>query len=429
MVRTIVLPGGPPVLSNCPFIAVTRVTMTDETQSAGALAGVKVIDLTRVLGGPYCAQMLGDHGAEIIKVEPPQGDEVRDWGPPFHEGDASYFTGINRNKRSMALDLSKQEAKDVLFRLLEGADVLMENYKPGSLEKWGLGYEEVLSKRFPKLVHCRISGFGGDGPYGGFPGYDGIIQAMVGHFSINGEPETGGVRIGIPMVDIGTGLFSSNAILMALLERERSGKGQYIDMTLYDCGLALMHPHVPNYFLSGKTPGLTGNQHPNISPYDKYQTKTCEVFVAGGNDRAWRRLASEIGRPELADDERFSSNAGRLENRDALRAELAAVFAEVDGDALCDRLLAAGLPIGPVRDMAEVMNHPHTAHRKMRVKQDWYEMAGIPIKFSRTPGSIRRLPPKFAEHAREILKEHGFSDDDIAALAADGALVEERRKG
>ena len=262
--------------------------MSEQTTQGGALAGVKVVDCTRVLGGPYCTQLLADHGAEVLKIEPPQGDEVRDWGPPFDDGgDAAYFLGVNRNKRSMGLDLSGEEGKAVLLRLLEDADVLIENYKPGSMEKWGLGYEEVLSKRFPKLVNCRISGFGADGPYGGYPGYDGIIQALVGHFSINGAPDSGPTRLGLAMVDVGTGLYASNAILMAMLERGRSGQGQYIDMTLYDCGLSLMHPHVPNYYLSGKTPGLTGNPHPNIGLYDVFKTRTVDIFVAGGNDRAF----------------------------------------------------------------------------------------------------------------------------------------------
>ena len=399
-----------------------------ETKSPGALAGLKVVDLSRVLGGPYCTQLLGDHGAEIIKIEPPQGDEVRDWGPPFHEGDASYFIGVNRNKRSLGLDLSTEQGRAVLLRLLEDADVLLENYKPGSMEKWGLGYAEVISKRFPKLIHCRISGFGADGPYGGFPGYDAIIQAMVGHFSINGAPESGPTRIGLAMVDMGTGLYTCNAIMMALYERNQSGQGQYIDMTLYDCGLALMHPFVSNYYFSGKTPALTGNQHPNLSPYDKFPTKTCEIFVAGGNDRAWRRICQEVGRPGLGDDPRFKTNADRQTNRAALREELLPVLAEVDGNALCDRLLAVGLPVGPVRNTHEVMNHPHTKHRKMAVEKDWYKSWGIPIKFSRTPGSVRRVPPKFGSHGREILEEHGFSEAEIEQLAEDGVLVETRRK-
>ena len=401
--------------------------MTQE-QDGGTLTGIKVVDCSRVLGGPYCTQMLGDHGADIIKVEPPQGDETRDWGPPFDGGDASYFIGVNRNKRSIALDLATDRGKQVLLRLLEDADVLVENYKTGSMERWGLGYEAVLKDRFPRLVHCRISGFGADGPYGGFPGYDGIIQAMVGHFSVNGSPESGPTRLGLAMVDIGTGLFAGNAILMALLERERSGHGQYIDMTLYDCGLALMHPHVPNYFVSGgRVPGLTGNQHPNIAPYDLFKTRTCDIFVAGGNDRAWRRLCTAIGRPELGDDPRFRTNGDRQTNRGALRDELAAIFAETDGEVIAEQLLEAGLPIGPMRDTGEVMNHPHTKHRNMRVEKDGYRSWGIPIKFSRTPGSVRMVPPRFGAHGQAILAEHGYSEAEIESLNEDGIVPVSRR--
>jgi len=216
--------------------------------AASALDGLKVIDLTRVLGGPYCTQLLGDYGAEIIKIEPPQGDEVRDWGPPFDDHkDASYFIGVNRNKRSLGLDLSEPDGRKLLLHLLEDADVLIENYKPGAMERWGLGYEDVLSKANPRLIHCRISGFGEDGPMGGLPGYDAVIQAMCGMFSINGMPggtdaAGGRTRIGIPMVDIGTGLFAAIGILMAVIERQRSDQGQFIDMTLHDAGIALMHP-------------------------------------------------------------------------------------------------------------------------------------------------------------------------------------------
>ena len=188
-----------------------------ETHPLSALDGLKVIDLTRVLGGPYCTQLLADHGAHITKIEPPQGDEVRDWGPPFHGEMASYFIGVNRNKRSMGLDLSQHSGREVLLRLLESADVLIENYKPGAMEKWGIGYEDVLSKRFPRLIHARISGFGADGPFGGYPGYDAIVQAMAGWFSVNGGPETGPIRVGVPMVDMGTGLYTAIAILMAIV--------------------------------------------------------------------------------------------------------------------------------------------------------------------------------------------------------------------
>ena len=397
--------------------------------SPGALAGLKVIDLTRVLGGPYCTMVLSDHGAEVIKLEPPQGDEVRDWGPPFDEaGDASYFLGVNRNKRSVGLDLAKPEGREVLLRLLEGADVLVENFKPGSMEKWGLGYEAVLRERFPALVHCRVSGFGGDGPDGGFPGYDAVLQAMTGLMSINGTEDSGPTRLGNPIVDIATGLFSAIAILMALQERVRSGQGQYLDMTLHDCGMALLHPHAANYFLSGRRPMATGNPHPNLAPYSKFRTRTCEIFVAAGNDPAFRKFCEFLGMPELAGDPRFATNGARVTNREALTALLEARFAEEDGHALTRRMLQAGLPAGPVRHVDEAMAAPHTAHRGMVTELDGYRGLGTPIKLSRTPGGTRAPPPRFAEHTEAVLARHGFSAEEVAALREGGVLVEARRK-
>ena len=402
--------------------------MNETVQATGTLAGIKVVDLTRVLGGPYCTQILGDHGADVIKVEPPQGDEVRDWGPPFHEGDASYYIGLNRNKRSIALDLGKEEGREVLLRLLEGADVLIENYKPGSMERWELGYEDVLKAKFACLVHCRISGFGGDGPLGGIAGYDAIVQAMSGMFSVNGAPESGPTRIGVPLVDMGTGLYSTVAILMALIERGRSGLGQFIDMTLYDCAISLMHPHVANYLLSGKTPGMTGNEHPNISPYDRFTTKTVDIFLGAGNERAFQRLCAELGAPELAEDERFASNALRGSNREALREALESLLADQDGVEICERLRAAGLAVGPVLDTAQVMVDPHVQHRGMAASLDWYRGTATPIKFSRTAGSVRSTPPKFAADTRDILAECGYDDEEIDVLVASGVLVTEKRR-
>ena len=330
--------------------------------SPGALAGLKVIDLTRVLGGPYCTMVLSDHGAEVIKLEPPQGDEVRDWGPPFDTaGDASYFVGVNRNKRSIGLDLSKPEGRTVLLRLLEGADVLIENFKPGSMEKWGLGYEAVLRQRFPRLVHCRVSGFGADGPLGGFPGYDAVLQAMVGLMSINGTGDSGPTRLGNPIVDIATGLFSTIGILMALQERERSGLGQYVDMTLHDCGMALLHPHAANYFLSGKRPVATGNPHPNLAPYSKFRTRTCEIFVAAGNDPAFRKFCEFLGLSALATDPRFATNGARVTNKPALTEILEARFAEEDGHDLTRRMLPPACP--PARCCMWMRRWPPTTRR------------------------------------------------------------------
>lgn len=397
-------------------------------RSAGALAGLKVIDLTRVLGGPYCTMILSDHGADVIKVEPPQGDEVRDWGPPFDGADASYFIGVNRNKRSIALDLGKPEGRAVLLRLLEGADILVENFKPGSMEKWGLGYEADLAPKFPGLIHCRVSGFGGHGPLGGLPGYDAILQAMTGLMSINGDPTTGPMRMGTPIVDLATGLYSVIAILMALAERSRSGKGQYCDMTLHDCGMALLHPQAANFFLNGKRPMPMGNPHPNLAPYEKYPTKTGEIFIASGNDGQFRKLCEALGKPELSADPRFLKNADRVTNRPALMAEFAAVLAEVDGAALCSRLLAIGLPAGPVLAIDEATAAPHTAAREMVTELDGYRGLGTPIKLSRTPGGTRRKPPRFSEHADEVLTGYGFTAEEIAELRAGGILFDARRR-
>ncbi|MEQ9641725.1 MAG: CoA transferase [Alphaproteobacteria bacterium] len=400
-----------------------------ETTSGGALAGFRVIDLTRVLGGPYCTQILADHGAEVIKIEPPQGDEVRDWGPPFKDGLSAYFAGVNRNKRAMSLDLTKPEGKAVLLRLLEGADVLIENFKVGSMERWGLGYDEVLSKQFPKLIHCSVTGFGKAGPFGGFPGYDAVAQALAGNISINGSPEAGAMRLGIPLVDLGTGLYAAIGILAAAQERNRSGKGQKVDASLFNTGVALMHPHAANYFMSGKAPKLTGNSHPNISPYDKYPTAKGEIFMAIGNNRQFRFMAEAIDAPELVDDARFADNAARLENRAALNAIIVAKLADKEAEAISVTLLEKGVPAGAVLTVPEVMEHAHTAATEMTVEIDGYRGTGVPVKLSRTPGSARTKPPLFGAHTRVVLSEAGYSKAEVEQMIADGVVAEERRAG
>jgi len=396
-------------------------------RSKGALAGLKVIDLTRVLGGPYCTMILGDHGAEIIKLEPPQGDEVRDWGPPFLDGDASYFIGVNRNKQSVGLDLAKPAGRAVLLRLLESADILVENFKPGSMEKWGLGYEEVLSKTFPRLIHCRVSGFGATGPLGGAPGYDAIVQAVVGLMSINGTATSGPTRMGTPIVDLGTGLYSAIAILMAVNERHGSGLGQYLDMTLHDCGMALLHPHAANHLLNGKRPVATGNPHPNLAPYATFKTKTCDIFMGVGNDSAFRKLCEFLGMPEAAKDPLFATNGARVTNREALTKLLDDRFATEDGFELCPRMLAAGLPAGPVTHVDQALAAEHTAHREMVTELGDFRALGTPIKMSRTPGGTRSAPPKFGQNTASVLAANGFSAEEIAQLQADGIVMDKRR--
>lgn len=363
------------------------------TQSkTGALAGIRVVDLSRILGGPYCGQILGDHGADVLKIEPPQGDDTRTWGPPFKDGVASYYFGLNRNKRVMKLDLTAESDRSVLLALLEDADVLVENFKTGTMEKWGLGFD-TLSARFPRLIHCRVSGFGADGPLGGLPGYDAAVQAMAGLMSINGEPDGDALRVGLPVVDMVTGMNAALGVLLALQERERSGRGQFVEAALYDSGLSLLHPHAANWFMNGKAPVRTGNAHPNIYPYDTVATGTDPIFLAVGNDRQFRILCEHLRIPALADDERYATAGGRSVNRVALKAELEARMRELDGKVLADTLVAAGVPCAPVLSVPDALLHPHTVHREMVVEMEGgYKGLGAPVKLSRTPATYRFAP-------------------------------------
>jgi crotonobetainyl-CoA:carnitine CoA-transferase CaiB-like acyl-CoA transferase len=372
--------------------------MAQTLPNAGALAGCKVIDLSRVLGGPYCTQILADHGADVLKIEPPGGDETRGWGPPFLGETASYFVGVNRNKDGMTLDLSQAAGQELLRHLLADADVLVENFKPGTLEKWGLGYDD-LKQAFPALIHCRVSGFGSDGPLGGLPGYDACAQAMCGLMSVNGEADGEATRVGLPVVDMVTGLNAAVAILLALNERTRSGLGQFLDITLYDCALSLLHPHAPNYFYSGKVPQRSGNAHPNIAPYETLPTASGPIFLAVGNNRQFAMLAQTLDAPALPEDPRYATNADRLRNRQALRDDLADLLARHEAATLADQLLRAGVPAAAVQTVDQALAHPHTLHRGMVLEQGDYKGVGSPIKLSRTPATLRKLPPDLAPPA------------------------------
>ena len=366
--------------------------MTASTSTPGALAGIRVLDISRILGGPYCGQILGDHGADVLKVEPPQGDDTRTWGPPFREGVASYYHGLNRNKRVQRLDFATPEGREALLALMAQADVLVENFKTGTMERWSLGYE-AMAERFPRLVWCRVSGFGADGPLGALPGYDAAVQAMTGIMSINGEAEGGPLRVGLPVVDMVTGLNAVIGVLLALREREHSGRGQLVEAALYDSGLSLLHPHAANWFMDGKTPRRTGNAHPNIYPYDALATGTDPVFLAVGNDRQFASLCECIGSPELAADPRYATAGKRSVHRAELKAALEARLAAFEGRALVEQLMAAGVPAAPVLPVDAALRHPHTAHRGMVVEMEGgWRGIGSPIKLSRTPASYRHVP-------------------------------------
>lgn len=384
-------------------------------QGQGALAGLRVIDVSRVLGAPYCTQILADHGAEVIKIEPPQGDETRGWGPPFLGDAASYFLGLNRNKKGMSVDFSQQAGRELLLHMLETADVFVENFKIGTLEKWGIG-QEMLGRRFPRLVHCRVSGFGADGSYGGRPGYDAAIQALSGIMSVNGEQGGEPLRVGLPVVDMVTGLNAAIGVLLALQERNTSGKGQFVEAALYDCGVSLLHPHLPNFYLNGKVAKPSGNAHPNISPYDTYATKTGALFLAVGNNRQFTTLCKILGIEDLSQDPRFVSNAERNNNRDALKVALEEALSTHECAVIAETLVTSGVPCGAVRNIDEVVNDPHTHARGMIVDIDDYRGTGSPVKLSRTPASYRMKPPAFAEHTDELLVKAGLDAQDYAAV-------------
>lgn len=390
----------------------------------GALAGMRVVDLTRVLAGPLCTQILADQGAEVIKVEPPMGDETRKLGPPYDgAGQAAYFAALNRGKQAISLDLSRTDAQDVLHRLLQDADVLVENFLPGTMERWGLGYAEVLSRRYPKLVYCSISGFGADGPLGGLPGYDAVLQAMCGVMSVNGEQASGATRVGVPVIDHLTGYVALSAILMALCSRHVTGKGQRVEATLYDTALSLLLPHASNWFASGRCPSLLGSAHPNIAPYDKFQARDGELFIGVLNDPQFRRLCQHIGLPDLPVDARFCSNGGRLSNAAELKALIESAIADSDCAALCEALMKVGVPAGALNSVPQALAHAHSQHRDIVVRRGDYTGVRSPMVLCGTPGTAGSAPPGFAQDSDEVLQRLGFDEVQREQLYEAGAAV------
>ena len=379
--------------------------------SAPALHGLRVVDLTRVLAGPLCTQMLADNGAQVVKVEPPGGDETRHLGPPYDEsGHSAYFAALNRGKKAISLDLSQPAAQEVLHRLLQDADVLVENFLPGTMEKWGLGYEAVLAARYPRLIYCAISGFGRDGPLGGLPGYDAVLQAQCGLMSINGESATGATRMGIPIVDHLTGYVALTGILMAVCSRQQSGAGQRVEATLYDTALSLLLPHASNWFASRKAPGLLGSAHPNIAPYDKFRARDGHVFIGILNDGQFRRFSQHIGCPGLPDDARFHANADRIAHRQALKDIIESAIAAHDCEPLCEALMRVGVPAGVVNDVPQALAQAHCAHRQMVIRQGTFTALRGPARLYGTPAVPGAPPPVFSQHADEVLADLGFNE-------------------
>ena len=373
------------------------------------LQGIRVLDLSRVLAGPYCTMVLGDLGAEVIKVEPPEGDETRAWGPPFAEGESAYYLCVNRNKRDIVINLRTDEGKKVLRDLALQSDVLVENFRPGTLEKFGLDFA-TLSQSNPKLIYCSITGFGQTGPMRDKPGYDFMIQALGGLMSITGEPEGEPMKTGVAVVDLFAGQNAVIAILAALQARTLTGRGQQLDIALFDSQLGWLANVASNYLISGKLPKRHGNAHPNIVPYQSFQASDGWFAIAVGNDRQFGRLCEVIGRLDLANDERFAKNSERVQNREELIGLLKSIFLMRPVSEWLSALDEAEIPCGPINTFEQVFSMPQVQERGMLVKMDHptigeLPLVGSPLKFSDTPVQYRLHPPLMGEHTEEVLRE------------------------
>jgi crotonobetainyl-CoA:carnitine CoA-transferase CaiB-like acyl-CoA transferase len=386
------------------------------------LHGLLVVDLTRVLSGPYCTMLLADMGARVIKIERPnRGDDTRAWGPPFVGDESAYFLSINRNKESLTLDLKQPAARTILERLLDRADVLAENFRPGAMERLGFGYDEVAA-RWPRLVYCSISGFGQTGPRRDQPGYDAVVQAEAGLMSITGDADGPAYRLGVAIGDIVSGMFAAQGVAMALLARERTGRGQRVDVGMLDSTAALLTYQAGSYFATGLAPERMGNRHPTIVPYETFAASDGEFVLAVGNDDQWQRCCRVVGLVELAADPRFTTNRERVRNYDVLRPLLADRLRSRTRAAWIEALTAEGVPCGAVRDVAEVLEDPQIAARSMVEAAEHATLGsvrvlGVPVKLSDTPGSVRTAPPTLGQHTDQILRNDlGLTDAEIASL-------------
>jgi len=395
---------------------------------AGPLDGVTILDFTRVLSGPYCTMLLADMGARVIKIEQPgRGDDTRAWGPPFVNGESAYFLSINRNKESLTLDLKHPAARAVLNCLLPRADVLVENFRPGTMDRLGLGYD-ALAPRYPRLVYCSISGFGQTGPRRGEPGYDAVMQGEGGLMSITGTPDGPPFRLGVAISDIVSGMFAAQGIAMALLARVRSERGQRVDVGMLDSTVALLTYQAGIYFATGTTPGRMGNRHPTIVPYETFAASDGDFVVAVGNDDQWRRFCRLLGAEEIAGDERFATNSARVRNYDALRPLLVERLRSRTRREWVENLKEAGVPCGSVREVGDVLQDPQLDARQMietveHMTAGAVRVLGVPIKLSDTPGGVRTAPPALGQHTRQILEgECGMSAGQIQEMSRTGGI-------
>lgn len=397
-------------------------------RGAGSLDGVTVVDLTRVLAGPYCTMLLADMGARVIKIEQPgRGDDTRAWGPPFVAGESAYFLATNRNKRSVTLDFKHPEGRRLLDALIARADVLVENFRPGTLDRLGFGYAD-LAPRFPRLIYCSVSGFGQTGPRRLEPGYDAVVQAEGGLMSLTGPSDGPAYRVGVAVTDLVAGIFAAQGITLALFARERTGRGQLVDVGLLDAVTALLSYQAAIYFATGQAPRRIGNRHPTIVPYETFDAADGELVVAAGTDEFWRHFCEVLGVPHLADDPRFATNRARVVAGDDLRPLLAERLRTRPRQEWIDRLAAAGIPCGSVRTVDQALADPQLGTREMVTTVEHpaagpIRVLGVPVKLSDTPGRVRTAPPLLGQHTDEVLRDElGLDAGEIARLRRAGAI-------
>jgi formyl-CoA transferase len=402
---------------------------SDPSLKPGLLDGVRVVDLTRVLAGPYCTMMLGDLGADVIKIEiPGRGDDTRQWGPPFtSKGQSAYFISANRNKRSLTLDLKSERGLQILRKLIQDADIVVENFRTGTLARWGLDYQALQALR-PGLIYCSITGYGQTGPYKDRSGYDFIAQALGGFMSITGPIDGAPIRAGVAIADLASGIFAFGAIMAALFARERTGEGQQIDISLLDSQVALMSYVASNYLISGETPRRYGNAHPNIVPYEVFEAADGYMAFAAGNDGQWAKFCNAVDKPAWIEDERFATNPARTQNREILIPKLNALFNArkiADWTELCEQI---GLPAAGINPMPEVFRDPQVIARGLRVEHTSQDgevipMVASPLQIPSTPAQVRLAPPQLGEHSDQILGEIlGYDAGAIEKLRLDGVV-------
>jgi len=399
------------------------------------LANIRILDITRALAGPYCTMMLGDLGADVIKVERPvSGDESRGWGPPFvgkpygpYPGESAYFIASNRNKRSVTVNIQTAEGQEIVRKLAGVSDVLVENYRTGELDKMGLGYAD-LHNLYPRLIYCSISGYGRTGPYAERPGYDAILQAEGGMMSITGPIDGPPSRAGIPIIDITSGMFAATAILAALRARDLTGEGQLVDLSLFDSHVALLTNVASNYLVGGEPPRRLGNAHPNLVPYDAFSARDGWFILGVANEKQWGLVCDMLDRPDLKTDSRFATNRDRVGNREELVDKLNTIFSQRDVNEWLADLAKAGLPCGRINSIPEVFAHPQAQARAMTLESEHasagtVRLTGFPYKFSFTPAEIRRPPPLLGQHTEEVLTSLlDYSTESVASLRDKGAI-------